>query len=355
MNNFFYKPVEAISLKNRAEESARNYLFDNLKAVMLFLVAIGHILDPLIVEQTSLYRYLMQYIYLFHMPMFAFITGYFSKDVEKAKNHAVKKALIPYLFWQSLYLLTALIFIRLGLATYNTNVFKLSLLLPSSPLYYLLCVFMWKSFLKDIVSLRHPIYFSIFAGVLISLVFDPAFHIGWGACFSLLVFFILGFYCTTERIESIRRIPRSISVLILLLAVIPATMLPYSFRNVRFTYASVGLHFYEGIFYRILFYGIAVLMIIAFINLFPERKAFFSRIGTNAILVYAGSSFAAPALYLVLLKWLPISTDSVWGNLIGMSVFSFLLIFFCSMEWMKQLYDFTLKKINDIIFKDERL
>ena len=40
----------------------RDYLFDNLKALMLFLVVIGHILDPYIERQDSLYRYLMQYI-----------------------------------------------------------------------------------------------------------------------------------------------------------------------------------------------------------------------------------------------------------------------------------------------------
>ena len=98
----------------------RDYLFDNLKALMLFLVVIGHILDPYIERQDSLYRYLMQYIYLFHMPMFAFITGYFTKNTEKARNSAFRNVLVPYIFWQLLYIITALLFIRLGLASYNT-------------------------------------------------------------------------------------------------------------------------------------------------------------------------------------------------------------------------------------------
>ena len=134
----------------------RDYLFDNLKALMLFLVVIGHILDPYIERQDSLYRYLMQYIYLFHMPMFAFITGYFTKNTEKARNSAVRNVLVPYIFWQLLYIITALLFIRLGLASYNTDVFKPSLLLPSSPLYYLLCVFVWKVFAADLNSFPLP-------------------------------------------------------------------------------------------------------------------------------------------------------------------------------------------------------
>ena len=159
----------------------RDYLFDNLKALMLFLVVIGHILDPYIERQDSLYRYLMQYIYLFHMPMFAFITGYFTKNTEKARNSAVRNVLVPYIFWQLLYIITALLFIRLGLASYNTDVFKPSLLLPSSPLYYLLCVFVWKVFAADLKKLRFPVLFSFAAGLFISVVFDEAFHIGWAS------------------------------------------------------------------------------------------------------------------------------------------------------------------------------
>lgn len=333
-------------------EPKRDYLFDNIKAGMLFLVVIGHILDPFIVREDSLYRYLMQYIYLFHMPMFAFVTGYFSKNVEKARNTAVKNVLVPYVFWQVLYIITALLFMKLGLASYNTDVFKPSLLLPSSPLYYLLCVFIWKVFMKDIASLKRPVVFSVIAGLLVSLVFDKAFHIGWGACFSLLLFFVLGFYCTPEHVARIRRLKKAVSCLVLLAAVIPAVVLPYHFRNVRFTYEEVGLNPLMGILYRMLFYCIAVLMIAALINLFPSGKNAFSRVGKNAILVYAGSSFAAPSLYLVLLKFLPVA-DSQWLNLAGMCIFSFALVLFCSMDWIKNIYDWVIGGIERTVFKTD--
>ena len=119
----------------------RDYLFDNLKAVMLFLVAFGHTLAPYVVTQDSAFRYIMQYVYLFHMPLFAFITGYFSKNVEKCRNTAVKNVLIPYLVLQGVYIAMALLMIAFGVAQYNTDVFNPSFLLPTSPFYYLLCVF----------------------------------------------------------------------------------------------------------------------------------------------------------------------------------------------------------------------
>lgn len=230
--------------------------------------------------------------------------------------------------------------------------FKPSLLLPSSPLYYLLCVFVWKVFAADLKKLRFPVLFSFAAGLFISVVFDEAFHIGWGACFSLMIFFVLGLLCTKEHVEKIRNIPHAIAAAILAAAVIPSVLLPYSFRNVRFTYESVGLSPAQGIGYRALFYLIAILMIGALINLFPDRKNIFSQVGTNAILVYAGSSFAAPALYLLIAEFLPLA-GSVWGNLAGMSVFAAVLVLFCSMEWIRKLYDFVMDGICKILFRQD--
>lgn len=351
MNSFIHDRTSGhMTDTTSAAPRERDYLFDNLKAFMLFLVVIGHILDPYIERQDSLYRYLMQYIYLFHMPMFAFITGYFTKNTDKARNMAVRNVLIPYTFWQLLYIAVALLFIRLGLASYNTDVFKPSLLLPSSPLYYLLCVFVWKVFAKDLLKLRCPVLFAFVSGLLVSTIFDEAFHIGWGACFSLLIFFVLGLKCTEDHVRKIRNLPHLPALAILAAAVIPSVVLPYSFRNVRFTYESVGLSPALGIGYRALFYLIAVLMIGALINLFPERKNCFSRVGTNAILVYAGSSFAAPALYLLIARFIPLA-GSVYGNLAGMTVFAAALVMFCQMEWIRNIYDWVIEGICKVIFK----
>ena len=84
----------------------RDHLFDNIKALMLFLVPLGHTLDVFIANG-NVEEILMKYIYLFHMPIFAFVTGYFTKNLDKARENAVKKCLIPYLVFQGLYILMA--------------------------------------------------------------------------------------------------------------------------------------------------------------------------------------------------------------------------------------------------------
>lgn len=332
------------------KESSRDHLFDNIKAIMLILVIIGHTIDPFIYSEDGIFRIIMQYIYLFHMPMFAFVTGYFSKNAEKARDGAVKKIFIPYLLIQTVYILVALFCIKTGLASFNADVFKPSIILPTSPLYYLLCVFMWKTFQKDFMKLRYPVLISIIIGVCISLTSNDSMHIGIGATFSLLIFFVLGVKCTPEHVQKIRSTPKWIAIVILGLAIIPAIILPYNFRNVRYSYASVGLEPVTGILYRLLFYAIAICMIIALIRLFSQKHTILSVIGERSILVYAGSSFAAPSLYLIITSYLPLGNETIL-NFVGIVLFAFIIAFFFSMSWINTLYNKILNSIYKILFK----
>ena len=54
----------------------RNYKMDNIKAFLIFLVVLGHLLE-LVPGQKSEWLYYV--IYTFHMPAFVYITGYFSR------------------------------------------------------------------------------------------------------------------------------------------------------------------------------------------------------------------------------------------------------------------------------------
>ena len=57
----------------------RNAYYCNLKLLLIFLVVYGHAIEPSISEDPSLYR-IYRLIYLFHMPLFAFLSGLFVKS-----------------------------------------------------------------------------------------------------------------------------------------------------------------------------------------------------------------------------------------------------------------------------------
>lgn len=59
----------------------RDYFFDNVKAVLMFLVVLGHLLLP--IHGESFLVVVKRLIYVFHMPMFVFVSGYFAKTFYK--------------------------------------------------------------------------------------------------------------------------------------------------------------------------------------------------------------------------------------------------------------------------------
>ena len=59
--------------------------FDNVKGVLIALVVIGHLLEPcakLGAEALAGFK-VLDFIYMFHMPLFIFVTGLFSNSVFK--------------------------------------------------------------------------------------------------------------------------------------------------------------------------------------------------------------------------------------------------------------------------------
>ena len=70
-------------------EKERDYYFDNLKAVLIFLVVLGHFLLP--IYDDAFLVVLKRLIYVFHMPLFVFVSGYFSKNIYKNGNKKTRE------------------------------------------------------------------------------------------------------------------------------------------------------------------------------------------------------------------------------------------------------------------------
>lgn len=74
----------------------RNYKLDNIKAVLIFLVVFGHMLE--LIEAKQIYLI----IYSFHMPAFIFVTGYYAKF---RPRKIFLELIMPYMLFQTLYLI----------------------------------------------------------------------------------------------------------------------------------------------------------------------------------------------------------------------------------------------------------
>lgn len=59
-------------------QRTRNYYWDNIKGLLILLVVFAHVLYQLQDESVGI-NYTVDVIYLFHMPAFVFVSGFFAK------------------------------------------------------------------------------------------------------------------------------------------------------------------------------------------------------------------------------------------------------------------------------------
>ena len=76
----------------------RNYWLDNTKFLLILLVVIGHFISGF--KKYESINCLYYFIFLFHMPLFIFITGYFSKNIIKKNKSKILNFIVLYVIMQ---------------------------------------------------------------------------------------------------------------------------------------------------------------------------------------------------------------------------------------------------------------
>ncbi|MEH2159826.1 MAG: acyltransferase family protein [Nostoc sp.] len=86
---------------------------DYTKGIGIFLVVVGHTLDGLqkhsIIESSQLFKFILDWIYAFHMPLFFFISGLFvqrslsTKPLGDFVSSKIAVIVYPYFLWSVLY------------------------------------------------------------------------------------------------------------------------------------------------------------------------------------------------------------------------------------------------------------
>ena len=72
-------------MKFMEKAKTRNFLFDNIKFILITLVVVGHFID-FYIDQSDIFKSMFLFIYSFHMPLFIFISGLFHKNKDIGKK-----------------------------------------------------------------------------------------------------------------------------------------------------------------------------------------------------------------------------------------------------------------------------
>jgi len=263
------------------QKTQREYYFDNLKFILILLVVIAHVISPL--GKLDVVRYIYRYIYIFHMPCFIFVSGYFAKKSISSgtlKNNKVLNYMLLYIIFQIIFTII--------------NSGKYSFYQSQMGLWYIQCLIIWTMALPMIDRIK-PVYgiiIAVMAGLIIG--FDAT--AGHVASLSRLLvfmpFFVAGYYIKKEHIEKLFTYKNKI-LAFLFMIIFSIVLYKYypsipSLLNLvsgKASYEAMKLG-YSGVLYRLGWYVAAGLISTALLVLIPKKKYFFSKVGEKTLQIF---------------------------------------------------------------------
>ena len=273
----------------------RDYMFDTFRGLLMLSIPISHFTKMTGNLYSSLYmgggfpkETLFGFVYItinvFVMQAFMFLSGYFSKRPDRARETAFSTFMWPYLVFTFLYFLIRIPFFGSS---------HLTFLSPPFALWFLFSLFFYRFFLKDMVKFRWLLPVAIVLGLLAGQVKEWGDFLALGRTMSYFASFMIGYYCSAERLRWCQKL-REHKVLLVLLGVMlvaASIVLCYVGPNVgwyllRESYHSFRITWWQDILMRAIILVISCLWIIFCVNVIPSKKGFLAYVGANTMPVY---------------------------------------------------------------------
>lgn len=272
----------------------RDYGFDNIKFILMFLVIFGHLLEFCEVPGGG---YLYQLIYIFHIPCFVFLSGYFTSD--NPSTFRFCKQVTRYIVFQGAYLLFARFCIEEDAAPHFST--------PYWILWFQLASILYPIFLHA-YRLDSPKkrYAAVGIAFLVSLLagFDDSvgYHLALSRLLVFQPFFLLGYCYRMEKATihaflhkspAARRILYGLGLLgpaaSALYALDPELTFHVLHRSISYTNGVHSLMQRAAVSLLALCWVLFFLLI--FRRIFPMKIPLISRIGANTLPVYLFHGF----------------------------------------------------------------
>jgi fucose 4-O-acetylase-like acetyltransferase len=257
---------------------------DNARFYVMILVVIGH---PLLhLSQNHLARAIYIWIYLFHMPLFALISGYISRNfvgTRKQLRRTVSTLVVPYLIVETSFQLLARHYGKTG---------PLMLLSPKWVAWFLAALFIWRLTTPLWRALRHPILVSVLISLAIPLTNVPN-VLAMPKTLGMLPFYVIGMQFTMSRFKQLATTRvRVVSVVFLLATAVyswfAAPQWHLTLFKWRHFYSETHLYstWYFGMAHRAVLLAVGVAMCVAVLSLVPWRRSWTSPMGERTLYCY---------------------------------------------------------------------
>ena len=271
----------------------RDYLYDNIKGILIILVVLCHFLGYAMTSGDTIVRSFIIFIYYFHMPLFIFISGYFSKNPERARDTAFRNLFMVYIVAQVFWIIFK--YLTNGSTHYIEHFLD-----PGYAIWYIVSLFFWRLFLKDLLKIRYVLVLSFIAAPLIMFLSNAEMTLAINKTIGFLFFFLLGYYTRQEHIAKIRKIPPWAAMLLLLVVwggtwfLMEKGILPYGGTKAVLM-RTANMSDYANPLYGMAAYYLsvipAVICGILLIAASPGKKTFLAAIGSDTLPLYLSHTY----------------------------------------------------------------
>ena len=289
-------------------------LFDNIKGILIVLVVAGHFMHP-IHNDNPVLSCAFDVIYLFHMPLFVFMSGLFAKSTYREGRLDLDRIL-------SLFALGFVFQLALRLIN-GGDLTVLRLLRFSSAPWYLIAMGWWCLMLPLLSKLGRArgLFCALAASLLYGAVDMSGGFLAISRTFAFLPWFALGYYLAPSdvaRVADGRRVRAFVPIAVLIALARLVSPSAYSaFFPLVYGDNPYDGNFLAGAGLKLLTIGIGVVFLLAIFAVAPRRASRLTVLGRRTLQVYV--------LHRLIRAWLtfrtpfydmPILLDPVWGTVI---------------------------------------
>jgi fucose 4-O-acetylase-like acetyltransferase len=259
---------------------------DNIRYILLFNVIAEHMLTQTDITYNWLVTVLVCWSRMITMPGFCFVSGYFSKKGDKCYQSAVFDFLMPYLIFNTLFVLI--------FGSSAPNIFT-----PTFAYWYLMCMFFWKLLTKALQQIKYIIPISFVVALLVGGLSDVGHFLSLSRTIGFLPFYLIGMKMSREDVAKLENLPK-VAVFVVTMVV----MALWGWLNVKGVY-HIDLYYYwepyagiaddplslshmglwQGMLFRALGYVVSGVLIVFLFCIIPDKSLPIMRDGGTRTMV----------------------------------------------------------------------
>ncbi|WP_022901630.1 acyltransferase family protein [Humibacter albus] len=334
--------------------------WDNARWLAITLVVIGHAITKLIADSDSAYT-LYLFIYLFHVPVFVTVAGYFAKAQPpgyRGLKRLFTDIVFPYIVFETVWSL-------INWAV--TGKLSLDYTTASWTLWFLIALGIWRASLPYLVMLRYPLLFALLISVAAGYLDSVGSTLALSRTAGLLPFFVFGWklrhWDFTKRWFRLRSAvvwrwrAGSIALFTLVLVVLGAgigtwrELLIRRFLLYDEQYDSFGYDQWWAGAVRLGMIALGATLTLAFLTLVPRRRVVFTAWGAATLYIYLLHSFF---LYPLRESGVLAHQTSPWV-LAGVIVLAIAISVFLSQPFIKKAFHWVIEPDYPWLFRRQAL